>query len=303
MGQLGVVGHDLLSNRAEDGELGLMSVRGPPSGVPLAASGPPYFRAGFKISPDFLRINLAEYGECITLFAMSPGELSGTIPVKSSFSPFSLLRGILGKGVVAVSALPALDVGNLLDDMAPVMVCKLVSDLARTGCRRGMKSEPPPGAGGVASGETIGESEPLSGDVWREPAREDPAEELDPSGISVKPNSLGRRPRRLVSCNESAAIAMVRLGGDRTSGKTCRGTGIVGKALVVGEGEGTCTVGRVFDDSMGLAAGEWRGEGATGWASSVIAEIEGLSCGAVDCPRSGVGGCTKIELMSSLLLD
>jgi hypothetical protein len=62
-GQLGVVGHDFDSKRADAGESGLMSVRGPPSGVPFGASGPPYFNAGFRISPDFFLINLAEYGD------------------------------------------------------------------------------------------------------------------------------------------------------------------------------------------------------------------------------------------------
>jgi len=160
------VGQDLLSNRAEDGELGLISVRGPPKGVPFAASGPPYFNAGFRISPDFLRINLAEYGEDTTLFDSSVGVLKGMMPVKSSFSPFSLLRGMLDRGVDfdCVSGFGLIG-SSFFVDMAPVTVCKLVSDLARTGCRRGIKSDPDPGAGGVADGETKGEYETFSGDV------------------------------------------------------------------------------------------------------------------------------------------
>ena len=88
-----MVGQDLLSNRAECGEDGEMSVRGPIRGVPFGARGPPYFRAGLRISPDFFRMSLAEYGEGTTLDWASSGLLTGMIPVKSSLRPFSLLRG------------------------------------------------------------------------------------------------------------------------------------------------------------------------------------------------------------------
>ena len=63
---------------------------GASSGVPLAARGPPYFRAGFNISPDFFLINLAEYGDGTDVNGpVDVVELRGMIPVKSSLSPVS----------------------------------------------------------------------------------------------------------------------------------------------------------------------------------------------------------------------
>ena len=161
----------------------------------------------------------------------SIGSARGTIPVKSSLRPFSLRRG---GGCVIVGAADA--------RVAPT-VRRSVSDRARCGVRRGMKSGPGAGEAGKA-----GDPE-RSGDVCRELQAEELAEEPDPSCISVKPNKRGRRPLRCVSCKESAAMAMVRRGGERTSGSTCRGRGMV---LEEPGGEGIDTTGT--DDAVAAPA-------------------------------------------------
>lgn len=114
-----MVGHDLDSNRVRLGE-GETS-RTSTNGVPFGASGPPYLRAGFKISPDFFRISLELKGDMTTLLALSLGEGRGMIPVKSNFNPFSRRRG----GTIALARVET--------------VCNDVSDFALTGARRGMK--------------------------------------------------------------------------------------------------------------------------------------------------------------------
>lgn len=112
------------------------------------------------------------------------------------------------------------------------MVGRFESDRARTGCLRGINCDAGPGG---AAGDVMG-GEPLrSGEFDREFATEELADDPE-SGISVKPNNFGLLPRFCVICNESAAMAIVRRGGDRTSGKTCRGTGIVRLELLGGEG-------------------------------------------------------------------
>lgn len=75
---------------------------------------------------------------------------------------------------------------------------------------------------GLDVAETLGEVDSISrsGDTFRELALELFAES-ELSGISVNPNNLGRRPRRCAILSESAAISRFRLGGDRTSGRTC----------------------------------------------------------------------------------
>jgi hypothetical protein len=63
---------------------------GASNGVPFAARGPPYFNAGLRISPDFFRINRAEYGEGTDADCGPDSgavELRGMIPVKSSLRP------------------------------------------------------------------------------------------------------------------------------------------------------------------------------------------------------------------------
>lgn len=66
---------------------------------------------------------------------------------------------------------------------------------------------------------------------------------LDDSGISVKPNNLGRLPRRRLSWSESAASARDRRGGDLTSGRTCMG---IRDADVDGVWRESDTVGRLI---------------------------------------------------------
>jgi len=138
-GQLGVEGIDFDAKRALEGggEISFCSI-----GVPLGASGPPYLRAGLRISPDFFRMSFALYGDVLTLLARSLGELRGTIPVKSSFNAFSRRRG----GTIGRDGAAAL--ANV------ETVCKDASDRARTGCRRGMKLE-----GVVVDGPTMVEDD------------------------------------------------------------------------------------------------------------------------------------------------
>jgi hypothetical protein len=106
------------------------------SGVPFGAKGPPYFRAGLRISPDFFRMSLALYGDG-TMVDDEEDVSRGTMPVKSSFRPFSRFRwDMWGED----------NVGND------------ISDLARTGCRRGIKLP-----GDVAGPATVVEDEAVEG--------------------------------------------------------------------------------------------------------------------------------------------
>ena len=72
----------------------------------MAARGPPYFNAGLRISPDFLRIKRAEYGEGIEADCgpEEPVELRGMIPVKSSLSPVSRRLRMAGRSLPVLEA-------------------------------------------------------------------------------------------------------------------------------------------------------------------------------------------------------
>ena len=114
-------------------------------GVPLAASGPAYLRAGRKISPDFFRMSLAEYGDGIVADDVPAEEDDvpiGVIPVKSSLRPVLLFDVmmtapfVLGGRSGGVTrregaANEEADKGDR-EWSLPRMDCRLVSDCART---------------------------------------------------------------------------------------------------------------------------------------------------------------------------
>lgn len=232
-------------------------------GVPEVVRGPPYFNAGLRISPDFLRISLALYGDCPLMMLGDSTGATGTIPVKSSFKPL-LLDGLVWFGAGACGAAWGLTGPLLAGDLATLVIDgKWLSDSVRcTVLRRGM-ADPGLGPGDVdmllssgltceipsaADGETwISGNDRRSGELLRELAAEDARLLPELSPISVKPNKRGRRPRRVVSWMESAAIATVRRGGDRTSGRTCSGNAM------------PCVIvpGSDLDPDEGECEGEW----------------------------------------------
>lgn len=122
----------------------------------------------------------------------------------------------------------------------------------------------------------------MLGELCREVSRELLAELLELSGISVNPNNLGRRPLRGFICNESAAMAIVRLGGERTSGRTC------------------IAIGREAMDVFGAGDVSRMVEGV--WSGLILLEpatvsIDGGGCSSAGDIRSGVGGCMKMDDM------
>jgi hypothetical protein len=91
LAQLGVAGNDFDANRGRDPEsLSFSGLAGASNGVPLAAKGPAYLSAGRKISPDFLRMSLAEYGDGMAADGVpveDDDDPMGVMPVKSSLRP------------------------------------------------------------------------------------------------------------------------------------------------------------------------------------------------------------------------
>jgi hypothetical protein len=111
-----------------------------------------------------------------------------------------------------------------------------------------------------------------------ETAREDAAELLELSGISVNANTRGRRDDLWwANRSESLVISNVCRGGERTSGRTWRGR-----------------PGALLADRMGLPCGEPRGD-ALREPDRVDSAIERLSGvpELLSCP-SGVGGWMKM---------
>jgi hypothetical protein len=205
------------------------------------------------------------------------------IPVKSSLSPVSRRLRRMGRLFDGTTA------GGEPDDefervlgvyeaewMMLLSVVREVSDRARIGERRGKKLPGDPVAGPrCVEGESSDcemVMELRSGETFLEEAAES---EL--SGNSVNPNNLGRRPRFCAIRSESVAISSARRGGDRTSGKTCIGTGMPLDTDLLMPIRGL---------PLGLAPGEFRGDASR--------EIERAGRPAKLSPRcssrSGVGG-------------
>lgn len=148
-----------------------------------------------------------------------------------------------------------------------------------------------------------------SGELLRELAQELLAllalDEL--SGSSVNPKSFGLRPRRCVTVRLSACIMSGRRGGDRTSGRTCDGS-----AAGAGRAGDPKTNGP--DSIRGEFIGDARGDARDGtslrcklevgpvWLGSGFADDTGGARVGGSASRSGVGGCTKMELMWSVLI-
>ena len=164
--------------------------------------------------------------------------------------------------------------------MILLRVVREVSDLARIGERRGKKFPGDPVAGPrCVEGESSDWE--ITMDVRSGETFLDEAAESELSGNSVKPNSLGRLPRFCVNRRESVAISKARRGGDRTSGRTCMGTGIPLETDLLMPTRGL---------PFGLAAGELRGDASRD--SERAGRPDKLSpryaCGGAS--RSGVGG-------------
>lgn len=215
---------------------------GASSGVPFAARGPPYFKAGLRISPDFFRINRAEYGEGMDADCgpdRGAVELRGMIPVKSSLSPVFRRPWCTGRSLSEAEVTDS-EGGEMVEVVERVLgvrgeaeaewmmelsVVSDVSDRARMGERRGRKLPGDPEAGPMWADESS-DCETAMGVRSGETLRDEAAESPELSGSSVKPNNLGRRPRCCAIRSESVAISSARRGGDLTSGRTCMGSGM-----------------------------------------------------------------------------